>query len=283
MISDTDLLSLNQKGFIPGPQEDEEGFLNRVERLRQISAEQMLSLKEPIVKDDWKGAQVLTHELFDVSTDWVPGFYSNKQLPFWQGAAAWICDTEDGIKLPVLQLKRTFKKHHHLGIYSLDEVLAHEALHASRMMFNEPKFEEFLAYRTSKSFLRKWFGPLFRSSWESYFFVFMLLVPLGVQITRLFIADNSVMDALFYLPWLLIGICLLRLLRTHYTFAQCEKNICPCLKQSDRSHAVLFRLTDKEISLFAKMKPNEIRQYIKVQRKNSLRWRLLSLAYFSQT
>lgn len=281
MISDSDLLILNKKGFIPGPGETEDAFLKRVAFLKQASSEQILSFEEPIHQEVWKEAHRLTEDLFDVSTDWVPAFFSNRQLPFWQGAAAWICETEEGVKLPVLQLKTSFKKQKHFGLYRIDEVLAHEALHATRMQFDQPKFEELLAYRTSQSRFRRWFGPLFRTSKESYLFVFLLLVPLSIQVIRLFMEDNLLLQVLFFLPWIAIGWGLLRLYRTQLIFSRCEKKIRPCLKNPTQAPAVLFRLTDDEIISFSKMPSEDIHEYIRKQRNNSFRWKLLALAYFS--
>lgn len=280
MISDSELLDLNRKGFIPGPDENEETFLKRVTHLRQTCWDKLLSLKEPLGKDSWEKAHGLTKTLYDIEADWVPAFFSNKQLPFWQGAAAWTYETKEGVQFPVLQLKTSFKKNKHLGLYRIEEVLAHEAVHAARSPFNEPQFEELLAYRTSKSFFRRWFGPLFKTSKESYLFVFLLTIPLFVQIGRLWIEDNFFLRSLFILPWLALSISLLRLYRIQRTFSKCEKNLCSSLKNPDQSGAVLLRLTDSEILSLSKMAPQKLMDYVLKEKDRSLRWKLLFLAYF---
>ena len=193
-----------RRGLIRGPREDEEAFARRCAQC------------QPIAGEEWAIAHRRTQELFGFTVDWVPLTYSNQKLPFWEGAATWISETG----LPHIQLRKAFKKGRHLG-YSRDEILAHESVHAARMAFDEPRFEEIIAYQTSKSPLRRFFGPLFRRTWESALFMTALtLTP--------FFLPSLVIPAYFFF----------RLLRNQMIFRRCRKK---------HPLSVIIGLTDREI------------------------------------
>jgi len=219
------------RGLIPGPSEDEKTFLERISRLTtQPNQEQE--------------AHVITLNLFGFSVDWVPVFYSNQELPFWEGAATWIGQT------PSIQLRENFKKGSYLG-YRREEVLAHEAIHAARIAFEEPQFEEVLAYRTSKNRLRKWAGPLFRKSWESA--VFMIsLVPAFL--------------GYFWIPLAALGWLSIRLAWTQWTLQRCLRKL---------PLSLIVCLTDAEIRKFSRLSLADIQAHF--ENDQSLRGNLIRL------
>lgn len=218
MIEKNDLYWLHwgRRGLIPGPYESEEEFLARVSNLK-VEPDQNL----------WERSHKITSHLFDFSIDWVPLYFSNKKLSFWEGAALWVS------KSPAIQLRENFKKGSYLG-YKLEEVLAHEAVHAARILFEEPQFEEVLAYRTSKNRLRKWIGPLFRKPWEA--FVFML--TFGASLLGYFWLPLS------FLAWL------------GFKLAWAQWTLQRCLKKLPLS--VVVCLTDEEIRRFSSLPLAEI-------------------------
>ena len=128
----------------------------------------------------------------DFDLDHVDISFSNKGLWPWEGGCLW---EKDGEK-PLIQLRKVFlKKERYLWFYTRSEILAHEAVHAKRLGYKEPIFEEILAYQTSPNRFRRFFGPMFRSSKETIFFIlasFMaflsplpFLVLLAMYLTRL--------------------------------------------------------------------------------------------------
>ncbi len=223
-----DLQQLNKEGLIPGPSETEEAFFARV-----VKAKKCL----PVALND-----------FDAAPTWLDVFYDNKKLPFWQAAATWIEDDTPRIQL---------KKKNLLG-YSTEEILSHEAVHAVRFAFDEPRFEEILAYHTSKNKFRRFFGPIFQHSWESTLFVVLVLA--------------SLIPYLKLLPWVFLTYLLVRLIRNQKTFSECKKNL---------SLSIMLRLTDKEIALFSKWE--NILPYINQAKDKSLRWRMIYVNYFEET
>ena len=245
MLTDAELLALNARGFIPGPDESEERFIARTRRP---------AASLPRAQIEWAREQLL--ELFDFAPDSLNVVYSNKNLRIWEGAACWI---EDGAC--TLQLREGFRKGTYLfGLYSRDELLAHEAVHAARAMFEEPENEEFFAYATSPKRWRRVLGPLVRRPWELW--VWALALGFGIVWSGAFVVALGLFA---YATW--------RLARQHARRARAAATLAKQLATPRLIRAALFRTTDSEIRALAKGKLLEA--------DDSLRWRLLKLAYFT--
>lgn len=275
MISDSELIALSKEGFFPGPLEDETTFIQRVvatKKLAVVSSQDAVS--EKIVEE----ASALTQLLFDFSGKQIPCFFQDMDLALWEGAALWIEDV-DGSSIPRIQLKHSFRKGSYL-LYKVDEVLAHEMLHAARIAYQETKFEEILAYQTSKNSLRRLFGPLFQDPKESYLFILLLLIGFILEI-------GSVMwDSSFYLPWILLPflwvVCLgVRLSCYIKRFNKALVSLKSAIPDPSKGLPILARLTDSEIQQIAKIPSNEVRSFFKQKTQLDLRMRLLILTYFS--
>jgi hypothetical protein len=261
MISDEDLRSFNQRGFIPGPSEDEQAFLQRIaHHLNHFS-----------FRDEIREIQKRVKEHFDIQIDWMQISYSNQGLSFWEGAAVRIEETE-----VVLQLRKAFEKGSFLKIYKREEVLAHEWVHLARMAFDESQFEELFAYSLSPHFFRRWLGPFFQTYWEAPLFLILWSVPFFSVLGEFFF---SIPSWFVTLPYFATGLGLIRLCRLHFNFLRCRNKIKRLLKNSHHAAAFLVRLTDKEICLFGRLSLEEIKRYIDGRRKTSLRWRTIALSY----
>ncbi len=281
MISDLELISLNQRGFIPGPDENEETFLKRVSFLQDLSENPQkifpsppFPLEEKVKRHHWDLKRCDLKKLFDIAPDWIAAFHHDKRLPFWQGAATWVFhDPEKNVKLALLQFRKSLKKGSHLGIYKLEEIMAHESVHAARMAFEETLFEEHFAYLTSTSVFRRVFGPIFRRSWEAPVFLTSLLgIPLS-----LFLWEGMT-RGVYFAALALLSLGLIRLARFHRVFISAYKKLCRLT--ADHAFHVLLRLTDLEIRWFSKKSIEEIREYMQREKGKSLRWRLIYKAYF---
>jgi len=276
IFSKDKLLELNYRGIIPGPNESSESFEQRVNSIRhprffeQYKDHQILSWHE----FDW--AKSTLAQLFDISPDWAVAYYSNKGLSFWQGAVAYISSGKK--PFVALQIRKQLKGGKYLFLYEKDEILSHELAHAARMAFNEEKTEELFAYWTSASSIRKLFGPIFRSPFESNFFIAFSCLSF---ITQTFF-PHLILAQLFPLASLLmLSYYLFRLFRTRLKVNCSLKKLTSILKSKSKARATLFRLTDKEIYFFAKSSLKEILHYIKKQNKKELRWKVICFAYFS--
>lgn len=254
-MTDAELLQLNASGFIPGPSETEEMFLNRAASVQKRCGQ---GEQIPRAHLDWVRLQL--KEIFDFEPECIPVFYSNRSLAVWQGAASWI---EDG-KLISVQLREALRKGSYWG-YRRDEILAHEAVHAARSAFEEPRTEEFFAYLVSEKWWRRAFGPMIQRPWE----VWPFLLGMG---TGLFFPLGNFGAA----AW--VGMGFLRLIRLHRCLRRAGKSLMRVVKDGKKARAILLRLTDREIELLAK--GADIAAY--AARQECLRWRLIRLAYLAK-
>lgn len=294
-LSETKLLTLNQIGLIPGPREEKEAFINRVNYSLNLKEHLPEEIKAQIPEQSFshqgEASNVLhqaTENLkkqYDCSPNWVPLFFSNYKLPFWHGGCAWIFQmTEQSPTSALIQLRQTFSHSpKYLGIYDRNELLTHELSHVGRMMFQEPQFEEVLAYRTSNSAFRRWFGPIIQSSVESALFMLFLFVLIVFDV---FLIALNRPDAYSFALWLkiipiaIIMAAFIRLWNRQKTYRLCLQNLGKCVGQ-DKAEAVAYRLQDHEIKLFSKLSAEEINKYAHVKVKEELRWEVIYKAYFN--
>lgn len=278
-----ELLKLNENGLIPGPQESSEHFQERVGYCLSLNLELLSRFELPNVLDTTENQQLIqeaapiTRKLYGFVSEWVPILFSNHKLAPWHGGCAWIFQlTENTPMGAFLQLRTAFAKgKRYLGLYNRKELVAHELSHVGRMAYQEPIFEEVLAYRSSESKFRRWWGPIVKSSWEALLFVFLLLLSLSVDLYALFHpALYSLALKVKLLPLLLLFIGIVRLWVRHNEFEKCLRNLNELTKDRQKSEAVIYRLTDKEIILFSSSTTESIRQYI--QQQDSLRWKVIS-------
>ena len=272
MLSKYLLCTYRKQGFIIGPHETEENFLQRVHLCKDLLPESFFPIPSPKIFNKTQILSLLTHntlyqhkkyENLLATFSWIPIFVSNYKLPFWIGGVVWIC-SEDNVTVPILQLRRHFGKRHRINLYLPEEICMHEALHAMRTTFEEPKFEEFLAYSTSPGFLHKWLGPLFQTSLESTIFLICLLLgSLGS-----FFSYLAILPFLLYLAFLT-----LRLYSRHKVMSACMKNLKRLFPKID-AFSIVIHLTDKEILQFSKMSQKELSLYIRG--RCCPRWRQIS-------
>jgi len=240
-MTDDYLLALDKIGFIPGPDEDEASFLLGVNETKA-----RFDSGDWIPESHWHWVREHLGAMFNVKPLYICAFYSNRNLTPWQGAASWI----EGRALHSIQLKNKLRKGTYLGIYSREEILAHEAVHAVRSGFNEDRYEEFFAYMASSSRWRRVLGPIVERPWEIYPFL-------------IFSFCGTLFPYLYWASLLWVSMGFLRLLKRHRTLKKALSRV--------KSLKVLLRLTDREIEIFAK--GQDIQAYASAE--SSLRWRVL--------
>ena len=280
------LLEYNTEGFIPGPSESMEAFEQRVSYCLNLPSNPDLPLPKETEgpKELIESAYPSSTTLFDIKPHWIPIFFSNYQLMPWHAGCAWIFQVSDQTPTAAFfQLRSHFKIHpSYLGIYQRDEIFAHEIAHVGRMMFEEPKYEEILAYQTSKNKWRQYIGPLFQSGGETALFVFLLL-PLVLWDTYLLtMGYDTLYKATWWtklIPVALLSLYFIRLWMRQTTFKKTLRRLGKAVGY-ENAHAVIYRLTDQEIEIFSKITADEIRRYAERQRDKSLRWQVIAAAYF---
>lgn len=280
----------NEQGFIPGPDESETAFQERIAFCLGLEhkLEQIEGAKLPFEKDNQQSQEVLeealplTKKLYDIQPQWVPLFFNNHQLAPWHGGCAWIFQLNDQTPTSsFLQLRLHFlNSKSFLGIYQCRELIAHELAHVGRMLYQEPQFEEFFAYQSSSSRFSRWLGPIVQSSRES--FCFILLLGLVILTDFALLSTGTQMPALSWglklLPVALIAYAFMRLIFRHRILKRCLQKLETFYPHGQAKH-LLYRLRDKEIKQFSRSTPAKIKAFIDQAANDSFRWRFLKALY----
>lgn len=261
LIRQQSLIDLNRRGIFPGPSEQWDRFFKRALAAKPVSTDEALQL---------------TEKMFCASPNWVNITFKKKGLLPWEGAATWIEENEQGDRLASIQMKPSLIA----SLYPQTEVIAHEMVHAMRLMFEESRFEEILAFRTSNSRFRRYFGPLFTRPSEAMGLVVWLLCSWLFYWTELIVDFSLGAKYLLWSPILAFGWGIWRLGRSQTIFSLALNHLEKAIKKPEQSLAVALRLTDVEIEQFAKCSPEEILTFVHKEKEASLRWTLLFSAYF---
>ena len=219
------LKQLTQLGILASPGESEEAYYKRVERFQGKKTAGISSKYSELV--------------FGFTPSWVEVSYSKDSLRLWEGG--YFCYDGDQCELvlhPALKNKDSL-----WGLYSKHEIISHEMVHAMRAPFDEPIFEEHLAYMTSKSTLRAFLGPLFRTPRESFLFLSFTLL-------------GTLLSLWTYVPTLaLLGYSLYLLARLTCNNAhlkRAHKALSAHIQDEKRARSALLFLQDSEILLLSK-------------------------------
>lgn len=248
-MTDSELMALDKMGFIPGPGEKEEDFLLRVDVVKK-----KYEGGSWIPESHWDWVRAYLDQMFNVKPLYICAFYSNRKLAPWEGAASWI----DGRTLSSIQLRSKLRKGSYLGIYSREEILTHEAVHAARSGFDESRYEEFFAYMTSEKRWRRALGPILRRPWEAW--PFLMAACLGV-----------VWPLFYWGATFWAGCGFWRLIREHRALGRAAEKLLKRVRDQRIVRAILFRLTDREIRAISR--GENIDAY--AQRQTCLRWRII--------
>lgn len=289
------LLSLCERGFWPGPDENAEQFEARVAYSLQIGETLATAISQGKAKGMalplYSAAQACPKavqrlkDLLDCAPSWVPVFYSNRRLPFWQGACAWIFELEPKApRCAALQLKRSLAyRGRLLKLYPREEIVAHELAHVGRLAFDEPRFEELLAYTTSLSAFRRYFGGIFQSTREVGILLAVCALLFFFQ-SYAFVTNSmwakEASDWVLFAPLFLAVYGIARLWRRQEQLRSCLDNIARSVENPKKALAIAYRLRDSEIALFSKMDPEAIKTYARQEADQSLRWQLIETVYF---
>jgi hypothetical protein len=291
-LIDDNVLKFNQLGIIPGPQENYEDFISRAHYCLKLRHEFKSKLEryvpfaneKQVSNEVMDKALLITESLYGIKPDWIPIFFSNYKLTFWHGGCAWIFQENETTPIGAfLQLRRVFKKSEfYLKLYNRNELIAHECAHVGRMMFEEPRFEEVFAYRSDHSAFRRYFGPIMESSWESALFVLFLSLILILDFSLSSLMNSDLYQHFMWLKLVPCGMLLyafIRLYKKQKQFHRCLVNLRKLVKNNKNADAIIYRLTDQEIFLFAKNSTEKILDYIHLNKDKTLRWKVITTTY----
>ena len=279
---------LDAAGVIPGVGESEEEFFSRAQRTfdvqRQLFNALTLNRKELIFDgievdldrkvDDFllEDSRNVTDELYGFRVEHIPGFFLSKSVgPLWGGCL--IGDPD--IDLAVFFLRDAFKDKEKWLFYSRTELGAHELCHSARYAINDPVLEEYFAYRTSSSKLRRYLGNCFIRDIDALLFVLpALLLPVVQFLQIMFFPQFPV-----WIFWIIALIYPLFLLVRNQKAHNMVRSARKVLKLAGvaKDFAVLFRMSSQEIKELGKIKDTaQFEQYIKEKSDAELRWKVIA-------
>jgi len=281
-----DLTALDAAGFIAGRGETEAEYLARVSRIRSAHADFLARLQNDGSAEALDGITVssdsaipgefydapaeITQKLYGFEVRHVPGFFLSRQVGLlWGGCLIGDPDLDFSLFL----LRGSFRHREKWLFYSRNELLAHELCHSARQALGEVTLEEFFAYQTSPSRLRRIFGNCFIRDRDAVLFVLPSLILLVVELARSFLFPGFPswifwIPALAYPTFLLIRnwISLTLVKRANQALVGCGVS---------RPFAVMFRCTREELKMLGRITSPEDLHAFAAARENEVRWRVI--------
>ena len=289
------LAEFDAAGLLAGCGESAEEYLDRIAKIRLAHAEFDARLesgndvealdgivvrKSDVVPPEFYDAPAeMTDRLYGFSVRHVPGFFLTHQVGLlWGGCLVGDPDRYFSLFL----LRNAFRKRDKWFFYRRDELLAHELCHSARQPLGENTLEEFFAYQTSPSRLRRNFGNCFIRDRDAILFVLAPLLVLAAEIVR-GIWFHSFPSWVFWCLTLVYPSYLL--IRNHRSLAE--------LKRAERTLgacgvamplAVLFRCTRDEIGEIAALEDAEaLDRYAAAKAAHEVRWQIITERFLSCT
>lgn len=279
-------VELDGAGFLPRRGESAEQFFRRVETIlgihREFEAELAaagevgvygLQLRsQDRIPDEIIGeAEEVTDRLYSFRTRHVPGFFLSRDVGLLWGGCM-ICDPDH--PLSVFLIRGAFRKRQRWLFYNRRELLAHELCHSMRQSLEEITLEEYFAYQTSPSRLRRYLGNCFIREYDAIWFVIPALLLLLAQVAQSFWLPGLPVwpfwpVALAYPAFLLIRNGISRRLVKRAAKKLAAFGV-------EKPSAVLFRLDREEIRRIGAMEqPGEFEQYAAERKESDFRWAIL--------
>ena len=285
---------LDRQGFLPLPGEEPEAFLERFELSEetyakfeeelaaqgksQVFGEFEVRESERIPPEIISEAAEKTNALYGFENHRVPGFFlSGKVGALWGGCM--IGDPDYGFA--IMLLRSSFRKKSKWYLYERAELIAHELCHAMRQSLSDIRLEEYFAYQTGRSFLRRNFGNCFIRELDALFFILPTFILLGVTVVREF---TRMWFPLWPFWCFAAAYPLFLLLRNFYSLSKvrrAEKKLRSF--GIGRPEPILFRSTFDEISAIGVMKDQEeFQRFLHRMSDRELRWAIIKLRFFNQ-
>lgn len=287
------LIALDAAGFLVTEGENTEDFLQRIEDTEKVYADfenQLASGEKVMVFDQFEvtaadrispelsgEAAGITADLYGFSVTHVPGFYLTRQVGLLWGGCL-IGDPEQNFA--VFLLRNAFRKHRRFLNYRREELLAHELCHSVRHVMSEPSLEEYFAYQTSPSPLRRYMGNCFISDKDALFFLLpVMLLPIVEVVRALW---------LWWFPtwifWILAVVYPLFLLWRNHRSRSLVNRARKVLKSAgiNQCEAVLFRIYPDEMEEISRLELEDVDSYAEKKSGVSLRWKVIYERFFRE-
>ena len=281
------IAELDAAGFLPVPGESERDFIARAEgilachrdfdealelegELRvfdfvQVSREEKI---DPEIID--KSGEV-TWNLYRFKAPHVPGFFLSRSVGLLWGGCL-IGDPDERFSL--FLIRNVFRTRERWLFYRRTELFAHELCHSMRMELHESTLEEYFAYQTSPSMLRRYLGNCFIHDWDAVLFVLPTLLLLGATIVRDFLYHSFWVWPFWVLAFIYPAFLLFRNARSRRVVKKAGKNLKKF--QIPYVEPILFRCTREELLQLGKLADRAaFDRYASDLAEKELRWKII--------
>ena len=218
----------------------------------------------------------ITEDLYGFAVYHVPGFYLTRQIGLLWGGCL-IGDPEQNFA--VFLLRNAFREKRRFLNYRREELLAHELCHSVRHVMNEPRLEEYFAYQTSPSPLRRYLGNCFISDKDAWGFLLpVMLLPIAELVRALLVPGFP--SWIFWITALIYPLFLLwRNSRSRKLVNTARK----VLKSAGvaKCEAVLFRSLPHELEEIGSC--FDFEQYARDKAESNLRWQVIYERFIRQS
>lgn len=223
-------------------------------------------------------ATAITERLYRFSISWVPGFFLSRSIGWlWGGYAIHIPEEH----ITVFLIRKVFKYKPKWFIYRRDELLSHELCHAARSPLRDRQFEEYFAYQTAPSIIRRYIGNCFRTQLDAVLFLVPVLILLVAQMLDTFTSLTPPIWLLWITALIFPGFLFVR---NQYS-RNCYKKASSALSGIGVSgvDAVLFRCTSSEIMQIAKFNNDKdgLRNCLEQYIAKELRWKIIQCRFIN--
>jgi hypothetical protein len=283
-----ELVYLDSSGFLVGTEETFDEFRGRLLELSDALAEfeqkfeqdgdeieifEGLTVRKDkrIPPEVIEEAGELTEKYYRFKLTWAPGFFMSRDIGILWGGCA-VSDTQH--ILTVFLIRSTFQNRRKWFIYDRRELLAHELCHTARNVINDNTLEEFFAYQTAPSRVRRYMGNCFIYKYDAIFFLLPTLVLLGAQMLKTFYDMLYPMWPFWIFALLYPGFLLLRNnVARRVFFRACSKLL--AFGFCDAS-AILFRCNWEDAKTISGLSsPEAFRRFVQQRAHNDLCWKVI--------
>lgn len=281
MLDKATLKQLNRQGLIVGDQESESDFIQRVDLLlnpKGSLADVYMEFKPRCYREVFVESLLLDE--WDIRPEWIPICIGQTSLMPWEAASTWSIEFNERVSIPLLHFRKSItQKKTYFGI-AFRELFTHEAVHAVRGSIQGNRFEELLAYQTSKNVLRKWLGPIFRNRNEVILYCILWSIVWMSSCLLLFVSYTFILALVLTSFVAACGMTffgMMRLIFIHRVFAKAKKKIQSLFHQNPLT--LLIRFNDSEVLEFAKLSKEALIIKMRQRSKTSLKWKQILASY----
>ena len=282
------IAELDAAGFMPLPGESEAEFTARAngilachrdfdEMLEEAGRLTIFDFVE-VSKEDRIPAEIMeqagdvTWDLYRFRAPHVPGFFLSRAVGMLWGGCL-IGDPDE--RFSFFLIRSSFRTRERWLFYRRTELFAHELCHSMRMELHETSLEEYFAYQTSPSALRRYLGNCFIREWDAVLFVLPALLLFAATVVHDFLFSGFPVWPFWILVFVYPAYLLFRNARSRHVVKKAGRNlkkigICDV-------QAILFRCTREELVSLGKISCREdFDRYAAQMAEKELRWKIIS-------